>query len=88
MDTQVVISRCRGDGERMPVTKSKFDYPNVKLFCSKIIFMITIIQVHHYYHSNLDISGHLTKMYIPLLYLNPDGLVMYSARTFPVYIIA
>jgi len=41
-----------------------------------------------YHHSKLDISGHLRKMYIPLLYLNPGGLVMYSARTFPVYIIA
>lgn len=27
-------------------------------------------------------------MYIPLLYLNPGGLLMYSARTFPVYITA
>ena len=40
------------------------------------------------YHSKGDISGHLTKRYIPLLYLNPTGLLMYSARTFPVYITA
>lgn len=36
-------------------------------------------------HSKLDISGHLIKRYIPLLYLNPVGLLMYNARTFPVY---
>lgn len=40
------------------------------------------------YHSKLDISGHFTKRYIPLLYLNPGGLLMYRARTFPVYITA
>jgi hypothetical protein len=28
------------------------------------------------------------KRYIPLSYLNPGGLFMYRARTFPVYIIA
>lgn len=27
-------------------------------------------------------------MYIPLLYLNPVGLLMYNANTFPVYITA
>ena len=41
-----------------------------------------------YYHSNLAKSGHLIKRYIPLSYLNPGGLLIYIARTFPVYIIA
>jgi len=27
------------------------------------------------YHSNFERSGHLTNMYMPLLYLNPGGFV-------------
>lgn len=35
------------------------------------------------YHSNVDTLGHLTNKYIPLLYVNPGGLLIYNASTFP-----
>lgn len=84
MDTQVVISWSWSDGERMPVTNE--NRSELKSYCSMFNFTIYINLI--YYHSKLDISGHLTKRYIPLLYLNPGGLLMYSAKTFPVYIMA
>lgn len=86
MDTQVVISRCRSDGKWMPEPNNEQSVLSLK--CMKRI----IFYEHSYfkvcYHSKVDMSGHLTKMYMPLLYLNPRGLLTYSARTFPVYIVA
>ena len=40
------------------------------------------------YHSYTEISGHLTKRYIPLLYLNAGGFFMCNESAFPGYIAA
>ena len=83
VDAQVVISWGRSDREGMPVTDKE------QSVWETAIFLITIwVYICIHYHSKFDTSGHLTNRYIPLLYLNPGGLVMYSARTFPVYIVA
>lgn len=61
---------------------------NILLLSNDIVSLTIQTVMISDYHSKFDISGHLTKRYIPLLYLNPGGLLMYSANTFPVYMTA